>query len=455
MARQIVFVNDSGSSWTIEQLGSIVVPATSSLDVTSGFSDAEIISAIQNNGLDSDFDSNHYLQINGTNLSATESANFGSFGQTGGTPGPLDAGGDVPTGQLNNVPTGPTGPTGAGSTGSTGPTGDGNTGPTGPSPDTGPPVKLIVTEDLGTGVWNTTSSTFGDIPVEWRWDPSKYEGVEAIYFEVVMESSSATGGDEAEARLYEVGGSAVTGSTIQLGVTTPTRSRTSDIESNLSGSATEYVVQIRNVAGDETTTIYAMRVLIELDASTFFTGYTGSSGPTGPTGPTGAGDTGSTGLSGPTGPTGPTGGAGDTGPTGSTGLTGDTGPTGPTGDTGLTGDDGSINQYSITVKRPKSDEDICMGFAFAAITVTEIQAVVVGSSTPSLTIDPYHSTSRTGGVDNDILASATAITNTTTGQNLTSFDDPTIPADSWVIFKTTAKSGIVTEATITIKYTVD
>lgn len=114
----------------------------------------------------------------------------------------------------------------------------------------------------------------------------------------------------------------------------------------------------------------------------------------------------------------------------------------------------SQGQFSITVEDPSDAEDICLGFTFVAITITEIQAVVVGSDTPSVTIDPSHSTDRSAA-GNDILAAATAITNTTTGQNLTSFDDPTIPADSWIWLLTTAQSGTVDELTVTIKYTVD
>ena len=93
-----------------------------------------------------------------------------------------------------------------------------------------------------------------------------------------------------------------------------------------------------------------------------------------------------------------------------------------------------------------------MGFTFVAITVTEVQAVIVGTS---CTIDPYHNTDRSaGGGATDILDNATAITSTTTGQNLTSFTDATIPADSWVILETTAVTAC-TELTVTIKYTVD
>jgi len=164
--------------------------------------------------------------------------------------------------------------------------------------------------------------------------------------------------------------------------------------------------------------------------------YVGETGPTGPSGPTGA-----------TGPTGPT---GATGPTGSSGASGATGPTGSTGAAGTS----AINEFSITVEDPAADENICMGFTFVAITVTEVQAVVVGSDTPSVTIDPSHSTDRSAA-GNDILNAATAITNTTAGQNLTSFDDATIPADSWIWLLTTAQSGTVTELTVTIKYTVD
>ena len=170
MARSVVFVNDSGADWTIEQLGSIVVSATSTLDVTAFVSDYELVFAIQVNGLDADFDSQHYLRINGDDKNATESANFGSYGQTGGMPGPLDDAAGLPTGQLDNVPTGPTGPTGdggdtgaEGSTGPTGPTGAGDTGgtgPTGPTSPTGPTGPTGAAGDPGsTGTTGPTGPT--------------------------------------------------------------------------------------------------------------------------------------------------------------------------------------------------------------------------------------------------------------------------------------------------------
>ena len=109
-------------------------------------------------------------------------------------------------------------------------------------------------------------------------------------------------------------------------------------------------------------------------------------------------------------------------------------------------------QFSITVASPGAAEDIAIGFTFVAITVTEVQVVIKGTS---CTIDPYHNTDRSGGGGaTDILAGPTAITNTTTGQNITSFNDDTIPADSWIVFVTTAVTAC-TEITLTINYTVD
>ncbi len=116
----------------------------------------------------------------------------------------------------------------------------------------------------------------------------------------------------------------------------------------------------------------------------------------------------------------------------------------------------TIKQFSIVVEYPTAAEDIAFAFDFGAITITEVQAVVKGSSTPSVTIDPYHTLDRSGGgAENDILDAATAITGETTGQNLTDFDDPTIPADSWIVLKTTAQSGVVEQLTVIIKFTTD
>lgn len=109
---------------------------------------------------------------------------------------------------------------------------------------------------------------------------------------------------------------------------------------------------------------------------------------------------------------------------------------------------------SITIENPGAAEDINMGFFERAITLVEMNAVVVGSGSPSMTIDPYHTLDRSV-IGTDILAAPLAIINETTGQNVSSFADPTIPADSWFILETTALGGTVTELTVTFKFTYD
>lgn len=105
------------------------------------------------------------------------------------------------------------------------------------------------------------------------------------------------------------------------------------------------------------------------------------------------------------------------------------------------------------IESPKTSELIPIFQAKSNMTITEIVAAVIGSSTPSLTIDPFHSLNVSGaGTNYDILDTPTEITNTTTGQSLTSFDVPAVPINSWIILKTTAKSGTVDNVIIVVKY---
>lgn len=109
---------------------------------------------------------------------------------------------------------------------------------------------------------------------------------------------------------------------------------------------------------------------------------------------------------------------------------------------------------AITIESPTSSEDISMFFTDDAITVTQMNAVLVGSSTPSVTWTVRHSTDRSAA-GNEVVTSGTTTTSTTTGSEVTSFNDATIPAGSWVKLQTTAQSGTVTELSVSIEYTRD
>lgn len=109
---------------------------------------------------------------------------------------------------------------------------------------------------------------------------------------------------------------------------------------------------------------------------------------------------------------------------------------------------------SITVEDPTDAEDISMFFTNQAITITEMRAVLVGSSTPSVTWTIRHGTDRSA-TGAEVVTSGTTTTSVSTGSDVTSFNDATVVADSFVWLETTAQSGTVDEIHITVFYTID
>ena len=382
----------------------------------------------------------------------------GSIGATGPTGADSTVSGPTGISGQDSTVAGPTGPTGSdstvigppGSTGSTGPTGPGSTaigpiGPTGPSGSAG--ADSTVTGPTGPqgeiGPAGPTGPTGADSTVIGPTGPSGTDGV--------------------------FGGTGATGPTgpTAIGPTGPTGADST--VAGPTGATTIGPIGPTGPTGD----IGDAGQDSTVAGPTGPAGATGAdstvAGPIGETGPTG--DQGNIGLTGPTGadstvigPTGPQGDQGDAGPTGPSGPTGaDSTVPGPTGYTGSTGPTGSAatgptgpggGMYVITVETPVATDDIAMGYTFQDITVTELQAVVTGPGSPSVTIDPYHAATRLGA-QNDILDAATAITNTGAGQNLTSFDDATIPADSWIVLEVTALGSAAGQITVAMRYTVD
>jgi hypothetical protein len=110
-----------------------------------------------------------------------------------------------------------------------------------------------------------------------------------------------------------------------------------------------------------------------------------------------------------------------------------------------------LRRVSITVEDPTSAEDIGIMRTDFAITITRETCVVVGSSTPSVTITLRHGTDRSAA-GNELNTSGNAITSTTSGNEDTTFNDATIVADSFLWLETTAQSGTVDEVTCTWEY---
>jgi hypothetical protein len=108
---------------------------------------------------------------------------------------------------------------------------------------------------------------------------------------------------------------------------------------------------------------------------------------------------------------------------------------------------------AITIESPTSSEDITLFFTDDAITITQLNAVCVGS-TPSVTYTIRHGSDRSA-TGNEVVTSGSTTTSTTMGDEVTSFNDATIAAGSWVWLETTAQSGTVGTVNITIEYTRD
>lgn len=111
-----------------------------------------------------------------------------------------------------------------------------------------------------------------------------------------------------------------------------------------------------------------------------------------------------------------------------------------------------VMSKAITIESPTSSEDISMFYTDDAITVTKIVFVITGSTSVTTTI--RHHTDR-NNAGNEVVTSGTVANSTTTGNVVTSFNDATIPADSFVWVETTALSGTPTSLNITIFYTQD
>ncbi len=109
---------------------------------------------------------------------------------------------------------------------------------------------------------------------------------------------------------------------------------------------------------------------------------------------------------------------------------------------------------SVSVETPTNAEDISLFYTDVAITITKMIAVLVGSSTPSVTWTIRHSTDRSA-TGNEVVTGGTTTTSMTTGSVVTSFNDATIPANSFVWLETTAQSGTVGQINVTLNYTKD
>jgi hypothetical protein len=106
---------------------------------------------------------------------------------------------------------------------------------------------------------------------------------------------------------------------------------------------------------------------------------------------------------------------------------------------------------AIEVENPSNVEDITWFRNYIAATVNSIEAVLRGSSSPSVTFTVRYGADRSG-TGTELLTGGRVLTNTTTGASYVP-DVTTIPAGVWVWIETTAQSGVVPEMTIAMDLT--
>jgi hypothetical protein len=116
------------------------------------------------------------------------------------------------------------------------------------------------------------------------------------------------------------------------------------------------------------------------------------------------------------------------------------GPPGPTGPMG---------PKSLSLQLPIAGDEVSMFYARAALTITQINAVVRGT-TPGVTWQVLYAASRNSAGTPVI----TAPTNTTSLANntITTFNNPNVPANNWVWMKVTATSGIALELGLSLQF---
>jgi hypothetical protein len=112
-------------------------------------------------------------------------------------------------------------------------------------------------------------------------------------------------------------------------------------------------------------------------------------------------------------------------------------------------------EHSFTIELPTDADEFSWFFTNKAITATELRLVTKGT-TPSTGIILYHALDRshTAGSGATTIVTQT-VTSTTTGHSLTSFDDATIPADSFVWIDVGTVTGTVTTVSGTMFGTKD
>lgn len=113
-----------------------------------------------------------------------------------------------------------------------------------------------------------------------------------------------------------------------------------------------------------------------------------------------------------------------------------------------------IFSHTIDDWGPAAGDNVIILYTDRAITITKMVAVIAKSGITSYTWHVYHDTSRAGAT-NKVVTAGNTTTSTTSGSVITSFDDATIPANSFVYLYVDSVIGSNGAIELTVFYTVD
>lgn len=109
----------------------------------------------------------------------------------------------------------------------------------------------------------------------------------------------------------------------------------------------------------------------------------------------------------------------------------------------------SARSKAISVLTPVDTDDIALFFTVHEITITALSAVVAGG-TPSVTWTIRFAANR-DDAGTEVVTGGTETTSES-GQQVTSLDEPVVPANSWLKLLVTATDGVPSELHVTIHY---
>jgi hypothetical protein len=121
------------------------------------------------------------------------------------------------------------------------------------------------------------------------------------------------------------------------------------------------------------------------------------------------------------------------------------GPQGATGATGSTGAAGPPK--SLTIAYPVANDNLTLFYTQASTTLTQVAAILLGTSTPSVTYSLKYAANRSAA--GTAATTSTTVTSTTTASMATLQNMP-IPANNFLWLEVSAISGNPTELSITV-----